>query len=550
MQDGLRTWLRDFATLFKLNLKEKGFLLCLYAVSVGLRLIPRLRIDPHLLPFMGDVWYRLCMGQFILDHHSLPEPDIRYVPYGYVPMWYPPLSPILLAVGSWLTRLDLPTFCSRVLPFFEALSPLTLYFVGRHLYGKWTATIATAVLALTPNFVYFTGIADTQSFTLFVAPIAILLLIIQSERPNKLNVLFLGILLALDFLIHLSYFLLVLTLLAVSIALVLSKKATKSLFLDYLIAVVISQAITAPWWLPRNLYWWWIRSLVTSSGLYPLTYQLQYYGLFAAVFGIVAMVYLLRSPRRHLALLLWALPSAIETQNEVILSALHLGHLTWETLAKPLEGYRFFPFLAQPASLAIGAFLTGLARDASRLRVSRRTFLVVASLLMIFGQSVNLVSYNLPSRLQNSGLLMGEYEAAVWFRENTGDSARICADYYRAQMFSGVCGGKALLGGMFPLRNVDYPYIRAPGQVQNDLYILYNASEPEVAWNIANQYNLTHVFYSTNQNLYGNLLSSYKPAYDFGVDTDVKKFQEERYFEVVYRKDALFGEVVIVEVKR
>ncbi|RLG46790.1 MAG: hypothetical protein DRN90_05940, partial [Thermoproteota archaeon] len=67
---------------FRLNKKEIAFLLIIYALGVILRLVPRLEIDSHLLTFQGDVWYRVCMAQYIKDHWTLPEPDIRYRPYG------------------------------------------------------------------------------------------------------------------------------------------------------------------------------------------------------------------------------------------------------------------------------------------------------------------------------------------------------------------------------------------------------------------------------------------------------------------------------------
>lgn len=532
---------------FRLDKKEIIFLLTIYVVGVVLRLAPRLEIDSHLLTFQGDVWYRVCMAQYIKDNKALPEPDIRYRPYGYVPMWYPPLSPFLLALGSWITNLDIPTICSRVLPFFEALSPLSMYFLGRLLYDKVTGAVSTLMVAFTPSFVYFTGIADPQSFTAFLIPIIMTIWVLQAQSPSNGKLILTGLLLALNFLMHLSYFLVVWEMVMVSLALYFQREAGRRIFRDLITVVGISQLLTSPWWLPRNLYWWWIRALVTSSGLYPLVSHISYYGLFAWAVGALSLLVLaIRNPKKHLFVLLWSIPSLIESNNEIILSALGLGGLAWETLAKPLEGFRFFPFLAQPFSLATAVASVGPIKE--RGIQDRRLLCFVVALLML-GQGTNLYYYDLPLRFQLSGLIIEEYEAALWFRNNTGPMARIAADYYRAQMFAGVCGGKALLGGMFPLRNVDYPYIRAPGRVQDDLYILYSTSNPVVAYDIAKRYNLTHIFYSTNMELYGNLLSSYKPAYEFGVDVNKEKFKDERFFEIVYRRNATFGEVWIIRVK-
>ncbi len=522
---------------FSLNKWEVAFLLVVYLIGLYLRLAPRLEIDPHLLTFQGDIWYRLTMAQSIQDHWILPEPDIRYRAYLPVPLWYPPLSLIFFAVTSSLTGLDIPTVSSRILPFFEALAPLSMYFLGRYLYDQQVGVISTLTLALTPNFVFWSGISDPQSLTLLLIPILVMLWVMHSRENDNWILLMMGLVMGFVFLLHLSYFIVVLVLLMVTIGIIAKGEADMSLLLDLGKVVAISQIVAAPWWLPRNLYWWWIKALVTSSGLYPVGHQLQDYGVVAAILGLISYVYILLGGRRHMIIFLWAIPILIETQNEAILKAAGAMHLSWTTLAKPLEGFRFYPFLAQPFALAAGVML-------SNRRIT--TFLAVA---LLAGLTWNLWDYGLFGKFQNSGITPGEYEAAVWFRHNSQPTDRIIADYYRGQMFAGVSGGKALLGGVFPLRNVEHQFIRAPGKVQNDLFILYNASNPVIAINIAKRYNATHIFYSENMGNYGNLLSYYKPASDYGVDVVLEKFADEKYFETVYERDTPYGAVKIFAVK-
>ncbi len=522
--------------VFSIDKWEAAFLLAIYAVGLYLRLAPRLAIDAHLLTFQGDIWYRLTMAQFIKDHWALPEPDIRYRAYLPLPMWYPPISPIFFAVASALTGLDIPTVSSHVVPFLEALSPVSMYFLGRYLYDKRVGAISTLALAMTPSFVFWSGISDPQSLTLFFIPIYVILWVMHSrERSNKI-ILAMGVGLGVNLLAHLSYFLAILVLLMVTIALVAKGDARRSLLFDLGKVIIISQIVAAPWWLPRNLYWWWIKALVTSSGLYPASQQLQEYGVLLALLGMLSYAYVLLGGKKHLLILLWALPLFIETQNEGILKAAGAMHLGWTTLAKPLEGFRFYPFLSQPASLAIGVLLS-----------KKASHLLAVSLLL--GGAWNISEYDLRGKLQNSGITIGEYEAAEWFRHNSQPSDRIIADYYRAQMFAGVTGGKALLGGVFPLRNVEHPYIRAPGTVQNDLFILYNTTNPAVASGLAKRYNATHIFYSDNMVRYGNLLSYYKPASQYGVDVVMEKFEDGEYFELVYGRDTAYGVVRIYKVR-
>ncbi|MFQ5887169.1 MAG: hypothetical protein ACE5HY_00560, partial [Candidatus Hydrothermarchaeales archaeon] len=400
----------------------------------------------------------------------------------------------------------------------------------------------------------------------------------KSEPSNKRLFIF-GLLLGFAFLVHLSYFLLILTLLMVTVALIMEGNAKKGLLLDLFMCIVISQILTVPWWLPNNLYWWWIKALVTSSGLYPVAEQLESYGKMAAIIGGIAIGYILiiellsiadwsykkltgseivgqiktaKEGKHFLLLILWALPLFIETQNEVILFRLNKIAYTWQTLAKPLEGFRFYCFLAQPAALAIGVLIIALINFSSRVynkEGGEKIFSLFWIGLVVTAFAVGMSQYNLDVKFQTSGLTVDEYNAALWFRKNAGPDDRIIADYYRSQMLGGVTAGKALLGGMFPLRNVDYPYIKAPGSVQNDLYILYNTSSAHLAHQIASQYNVTHIFYSDNQKNYGNLLSYYKSAALYGVDTDRGKFEDKRYFKVVYKKPSPYGEVTIIKVK-
>jgi len=533
----------------KLRRNDIAFLLLIYIIGLLLRLYPKLQIDSHLLTFQADIWYRVAMSQYVYDFHMLPEPDLRYVAYGDVPMWYPPLTPVLLAFLSYIAKLDIPTVCSRVLPFIESLSPLSIYFLARKMYNEHAAKIAAVSLALTPSFIFWTGIADTQSFTFFMIPLYVLIQLYQSEKREIKNVFILGVLLGFNFLFHLSYFAAVLALLMCTIAIVFSDRNKAFLLKDLGIAIIISQLIAAPWWLPRNLYWWWAKALVTSSGLYSAIDQIADYGYVAVLFGSLAFLWLVfslhnaesRKKQMNSLLILWVLAFFLESQNERILFALGKVALTWETLAKPLEGFRFHPFLAQPISIAIGAMISESLRFfGDEGNKAKMLALIAIFLVFLFGIRI----YELDAKLQNSGITMEEYRAAGWYRENAGRDSRLIADYYREQMFSGVAAGRTVAGGMFPLRNVDFPYIKAPGTVQEDIYIIYNTSDPTFAYAVMRQYKATHIFYSKNMEIYGNLLSRYKKASQFGVDIALDKFYDPRYFKLVYES----GDTRIFEV--
>jgi hypothetical protein len=515
------------------------FLTFVYLLGLFLRIYPRLSLDPHLLTFQGDIWYRLAMAQYVMDNIALPNPDLRYLAYGNVPMWYPPISPLFLAGLSYITGFDLPTVSSRIIPFIEALSPISMFFLARYMYDETAAYISTLALALTPTFVFWTGITDPQSLTLFLIPLYILLWLKHSKEPNNRNLAIVSVVLTVNFLVHLSYFVAVFILFSISTVIVFRKIASKWLFRDLLIVVLLSQILTAPWWLPKNLYWWWIKALVTSSGLYSATWQIGDFGVVAVVLGVTSMIYLASTKGNwKYIILFWALPLFIESQNEAILFTLNRVDLTWTTLAKPLEGFRFFPFLAQPIALSVGALASSLenSRVLSEFNSSKVQALMVFLLTSTFLWGIISI-YQIDIKFQTSGLTPGEYNAAVWYRENSKGDSRIAADYYRAQMLSGVTGGKALDGGMFPLRNVKFPYISVPATVQDDLYLIYTSKDPSETHRLVKRYGLTHVFYSLNMAEYGNLLSNYRPASEYGIPINLEKFNDPEYFRLIYEDE-------------
>lgn len=516
------------------NLKrwEIYFLIAVYVFSVAIRLLPKLYIDSHLPAFQGDIWYRICMAQYVYDTWALPEPDIRYLPYGYVPMWYPPLSPIFFALLSKVTALDIPTVVTRVLPFFEALSPLSIYLLAKYLYSEKVAVYATVLLAATPSFVYWTGIGDTQSFILFLIPLYILYFLKYSRGEyGNISLGIMGAILGCAFLFHLSYFVLLLSLVMVTVYLCTEKNFKRPLF-GFFVLLIISQLVAVWWWYPRDLYWWWIHGLTSSSGFYtPLRHFFEF-GIVPAVLGGLGLLYVGIKRNHFLLLFLWVLPLFLETQNETILHMVGRVDLSWETLAKPLEGFRFYCFLAQPVSIAGGVFLLFLAK-----RISRK--LVFSSLICLL--AVNLVVCNIGVDLTNAGITRREYDAAVWYKENTGDDSLIVADYYRAQMVAGVCGGKALIGGLFPLRNVDYLYIKAPGQVHIDMYALYISQDLKEALTIIERYKITHVFYSGTLERGGYFGTSLQKGH--GLPVSIDKFYTEG-FTIVYQD----ADIVIFEV--
>lgn len=518
---------------WKLKRWELYFLISVYVFSVAIRLLPKLPVDPHLPAFQGDIWYRICMAQFIFDNWQLPEPDIRYLPYGYVPLWYPPLSVTVLAVLSKITSLDIPTVVTRVIPFFEGLSPLSIYFLAKYMYHEKIAVYATIILAGTTSFVYWTGIADPQSLTLLLMPLCILWFIqyVRKECTEK-SLIAMGFILGISFLFHLSYFLIILSLFMVSIYFFFQKKFTRVVGAFFLV-LIISQVVAWWWWYPRDLYWWWIKALTSSSGYYtPLKHFFEF-GIVPAVLGGLGFAYLgIKRDKYFLLLFLWALPLFLETQNETILYAVGRIDLTWETLAKPLEGFRFYCFLAQPVSIAAGVFVWWLTKRVPKEAI---LFSVVAFL------ALNLVVNNIGGDLSNTGMTRKEYDAALWYKENTHHTL-IVADYYRGQMIAGVCGGKSLIGGLFPLRNVDYLYIKAPGQVQKDIYMLYTTKDVKEALTIIERYKVTHVFYSKNLESVGYFGTSLQDGYGLPVYLD--KFFTDAFVVVYQDGDVLIFEVV------
>ena len=536
--------MEKFIKTFQIGRNELLFLGLIYLAGLFCRLLPKLFIDPHLLTMNADVWERLAMAQYFLDFGHLPKYCLRYAAYGNVPFWYPPLSPISLAILAKISSFDLATVCSRIIPFLEAFTPLSFYFLSRRLFGRSVGYLSTTILALTPSFIYWTGITTPTSLTLFLLPIYIILLLERNERrvfPLKLRLLWIAAtsgLLAINFLTHLTYFFAVLILLIISLLLFLKSESQGKKFLDFFVALLLSQLITAAWWAPQNLYWWWIFGLTTSSGLEAPMAQLKNFGVFAGAIGIIAgFIYLpsllvkaRKTSRLDWLALAWIVLPFIETQNEFILKIFNRLDLSWQTIFKPLEGYRFYCFLAQPLALIAGWLI---AKYLLIKENSAKLILGAALIVLSLALTLDIVSvYKITERFQNSGITLAEYQAASWFHKNSAPDDRIIADYYRSQMFAGVCAGKTLLGGLFPLRNVKLPYIGIPSFIQSDIYTIYNSSDPQVAVNLMRRYKSDCLFISPTLISVGYLGAPQSPG--FGIKVERGKFEDQRYFRKIY----------------
>jgi len=220
-----------------------------------------------------------------------------------------------------------------------------------------------------------------------------------------------------------------------------------------------------------------------------------------------------------------------EVFSENILAIIREYGLMWETTVRPLEGYRFYIFLAQPFSI-LAAFMIDEARK-------HKSAYTCAFIIFIVGmgymslEGYELADYDMDFKITNSGVFIEDYNAAVWFRQNSDHDDRIVADYYTGQMFSGVCSGRSLIGGLFPLRNIDFnEYIEAPAQVQDDIYDFYKTDDIDYTLEIAERYGVTHVFISDNMVGRG-WLGSYKDN-TFGVPVNWNKFFYTDSFNIVY----------------
>lgn len=495
----------------KITRLEFLFLLLIFTAGVFLRLFPRLNVHPHLITFEADIWYRLCLAQYLLDHQHLPVWDIRYEAYGQVPFWYNPFSLYIFAGLSKLSSLDLPTVCSRILPWIEAACILPFYFLGRYLYNQRVAVVSTLFLTLSPSFIFWTGIADPQSFTLFLIPVIILLWVKFLQKKFLLqnrwaHLVLMGLLMAVNFLIHLTYFNLVIILGLIHLALVIEGQARFRQFLYFLIPVAVSQIVTAWWWAPQNLYWWWTQVLTTSSAFFEGMMFLKQYGLASAVVGHLAfatlIIFIVRRhssfPAFYLVPVFWALFPMAESHNEGLLKLINRSDWTWVNLAKPLEGFRFYVFLAPPLALGAGLIADQIqqSRFIAQKRFGKYLSSGVAVLLGLVLLTDMLRGYNLFGRFQNASMQIEEIQAAQWFRRNSQPEERILAEYFTAQMFCGINGGKCLEGSMFPLKNVSIPYITEGWRVQQDIYSVYTTNDPISIGEVLERYHCTHVFLS------------------------------------------------------
>ena len=709
-------------------------LIAIYIFGVAIRLIPKLEVDSHLPVFLGDVWYRICMSQYILDFHALPIPDIRYIPYGDVPLWYPPLSMVGYSALSVVSGMDLPTVMTRIIPFFEAFTPIPLYFLAKEWFGKSVARLSVIFLAVTPSFILYSSIADPQILTLMVIPVVLVYLSRQQYKFSVRSAIGCGILLGITFLTHLSYFIIIGIMALYIIARFLDKRQYRNELKFVLISIGISLLVSIWWWLPDFLFYWWIFVITTSTLLQTFGSHLSSYGTPFMIMGFIGFGYLLvdrlsifnhketRNPYHTIALtiifslltgvfigktitapavaslgllyallvlsalkmdarlavllsaavsiiiatvgcwycheagnigawtktfiftqslfsneilalaglgvalflffitgiwashkmrtypqcapmvsiasylvlvvatylmassyamgareilgeyyslqpilgllgillvpmlflyqykgkvsryilsekyitfmVLWTIFLLYEVFSENILAIVREYGLMWETTVRPLEGYRFYIFLAQPFAIMGSLMLVEIRKHKNAYTLG---FIIFISAMGYFSlEGGGMPDYDMDFKITNSGVMIEDYNAALWYRESTDADARIVADYYTGQMFSGVCAGKSLIGGLFPLRNIDFnEYIKAPAQVQDDIHDFYSTEDVAYTIELAERYGLTHVYISDNMASRG-WLGSYKDS-SFGVPVNWDKFFTSDEFTLVYQ---------------
>lgn len=554
----------------RLKPSETFFLIFLYGLSVCIRLLPKLAFDPHLLTFDADIWYRLCLAQYVLDNGHLPVWDIRYSAYGNVPFWYNPFAVYIYALLSKLTAFDLPTVTSRIMPFVESSAVLPFYFLGRYLYSVRVAVVSTVFLALTPAFIFWSSIGTPQGFTMFCIPLAILLWVtfLQDKfilKNHLIHFLIFVILLTVNFLTHLTYFNLVVILLFVHVSLV-NEKIGSFKKTAYLIgAFLLSQILTAWWWLPGKLYWWWTKGLSTSTASPDRILLLKHYGTVSAVIGHLAFFFLVffifrRKHKKEMFYLLpvyWAIYPIIESHMEGMLLLFQKNELMWNNLVRPIEGFRFYSFLTQPLALCAALALEQIlkSRFVHKQSWKANRFFLGFGVIMVALLTADLYGgFKLNHRYEEHMVSLEEIRAAYWFREHTTAKDRVLADYYTAQMVSGVCAGRALLGSMFPLKGAGIPYISDSWQVLDDIYEMYNTEDPAKVREIMNRYKITHVFYSDGVlrriefvvNGYGDLDGFYQGKYDRLKQVGHgKTLLNPDIFQVIYSQ----GDVRILAVK-
>ena len=548
----------------RLKPSEIFLLLVIYILSVAIRLLPKLAFDPHLLTFDADIWYRLCLAQYVLDNGHLPVWDIRYASYGQVPFWYNPFAVYFYALMSKISTFDLPTVASRIMPLVESAAILPFYFLGRYLYSVRVAAVSTVFLALTPAFVYWSSLGTPQSFTMFCIPLAILLWVTFLQNKFILNhkyihFLVFVILLTVNFLTHLTYFNLVVILLFVHVSLLNEKVGSFKKTGLLAAAVLISQVLTSWWWLPGNLYWWWTKGLSTSTASPDRILLMRHYGSVSAVIGHLAFFFLVyfifrRKHKKEMFYLLpvyWAIYPIIESHMEGMLLLFQKNALMWNNLVRPIEGFRFYSFLAQPLALCFALMFEQMLKSKfvkiQATQLNRLCCGVMVILVLLLGADLYF-GYKINDRFRSHMITLDDVEAAQWIRHNTGEETRVLADYYTAQMVGGICAGRALQGSMFPLKGANIPYISDSWQVLNDIYKVYKSEDPLAVKAVLQRYHVTHVYYSDLVlrkmefvvNGYGDM-----DGYEKGRFDGLKKVDHQKtllnpdYFQVVYSKNGV-----------
>lgn len=450
-------------------------------------------------PYDGDHFRDVAQAQSTLDGHPLSDPF-----YKGEWIWYNPLLPWLVALGSAATRLTPAEFHVQGGPWVNLLAPAAFYLLAARLAGRGSAFAAVII------YLFLTGrtepslAAPTYSPWLFVATFAqgvfylsVIVLLWAADRQTAATAVILGLFAGLTFLAHTA---------------------------PALILVVVALKVMAPRWLAVA----GVTALVTAS---PFLY---------AIVGHYHLRVVNEAPQawRYLPVTLAGLPELLPAHTMLLLAG--------AAGAVMLRQAALWAWLAA----ALGLMLYGLMRDlAPALPAVVPTFhfwrYTVAVLTICAGASVWRLSVRLAGR-RAVALLIASALTTVWLyypryrsrfdfvygraiaeqrdpnldlmvrflHKSIPEDAVVLGSRGAALLVIGPAGRRTVAVNA----NWSNPYVDNANRVRDreEMFIALKAGDQERFTSLASRYELTHVMAVGDQECRAVSGPALRPVYRFG----------------------------------
>ncbi len=503
------------------NLIEFFILVALFVLLLTPRLFYLSQLPDLTLTWYYQSYYHVGMAKMWIKHGWRPELDLSY---GGVPYTYPPLYHICLAFFSLVFKVPVEIVSRYFAPSVGALSCVTFYFLFKQfLESKESAFLAVSYLCFTYSFMNETYYMAPVTIGITLLPLGLISVKNSLEKAGKNLILLFLINAILVFLNAFIEVIFVLTLIPLVIFYWNNENGLKTV--KWLLLSTIPALL---YFAPLFLKYGPANSMISEMGKYPSIQDfVNHYSepfIILSVFGLVTL-FLERKKKKKLTSLIYTWTCILlffSTYNPV----------------KPLEWWRYVPFLAVPLAFSIGY---GVKYLTERLGNKYLKTLSLITLFIIGFYSMYPSSIRSTNPKYRVLLNPDEIKALEWISQNTEENSTFLADHVFSEAVIGRAARVVMYGGCWEMCR---DYAQRCWDAERIIFL----KNPLQAYNLMKKYNVTYVVISDRiiNGVYWVVSPySFKATDPYSYFDGPNKFENTTYWFKVYS----YGSVKIYKIR-